>query len=278
MKTNSRGHSFSHCISGVVVVLVLILSASEAHSLTPLDPPIRPQRFAGFVVGYDINNFHSLDINYPGLIKLDDVSTQWESGYHAGLTFDFNMSESGYQIWEVNTSILVYQRSFSARKSNVAVPLEDCGDALVAAGEYNATFRNLEFNISAILSRRLWQTEFFAGVGLGLGVTRQSREREQLSVRSENLPAGLECGIASTEKLIAHNGENVADILNVTDDFAVLDPQLIVTMRYDLMPKSRLMVTPVVSANFSMLPVGGDEIKWRRSSISIALEFKTRIL
>ncbi len=275
MKSNIHGSGLLRRLPALIVALSTIIMTEQAHSHIPIMPAPQPPGFyIGGSIGYDINRFSSFDLDYGGLLTLDDAATESNNSIYAGLTVDYCLGDPRDWIWSVSSAILVRRRSFSTRADGVAIPLDanSCAGAVSAAGTYDVEFDNLEVNLSAIVNRRLWQSRFHVGLGLGLGITGQSREEEHLTVEPDALFAGPECRIVQTDRIVPREEGNVADVYPETSEETVLDPQMILSLRYVLGSVGRIVVTPTATLNIGMSGLGGEEAQWRRTSLSFGLE------
>ena len=278
MKTNIHGSGLLRRLPGLALALAFFLWAAQAYGNNPIMPAASPPGFFwGFSVGYDVNRYSDFDVDYPGLITLDDIATEGNNNIYYGLTFDYSLSDPEEWNWSLSTAVTIHNRSFSARADDVAVPLEsdDCAGANSAQGAYNVDFDNLEVNLSAVVKHRLWLSRFDVGIGFGLGITGQSREAEQLRIEHEALLAGPACRIAATDILVPREVGDVADVKSASAGERILDPQMILTASYHLGVIDRYLLTTVATFNTSISAIGADEVQWQRMSLSIGLEVTT---
>lgn len=278
MKTHIHGSGLLRRLPALVLTFTTIIMTEQAHSDMPIMPArLPPSWYVGVTIGYDVNIFSNYNVDYGSLLMLDDVPTERGNHFYYGLTADYSLSDPRDWVWSLNTAIVIRGRSFSAHASDIEVPLEAdaCAGTSTAAGAYNVEFDNLELDLSAILIRRLWDSRWYLGAGLGLGITGQSRKTEHISLEPEALLAGPECRIIQTDRINPREEGNAADVHSMASGETVLDPQMILSLRYVLGSLGRIVVTPSATFNIGMSELGGDEARWRRTSLSFGLELTT---
>lgn len=153
------------------VVLGLLAGKANSASSMPFvraTPP--PVFYLGVEIGFDLNAFSNLSVDYPGSFVLKSVPVAIQNHWYIGLVSDYYLNDPENLEWLLSTKILLHVRSFTVAAAKVDLPLElhACGGKTSGAGDYEVAIANTEWNISAVLSRTLKKSKGYWGWGLVL--------------------------------------------------------------------------------------------------------------